>query len=133
MSDQKPFLQQIELSVRAGNVLQQMNPDMNYNEFMALTKKQVLSLRNAGSRTWREVQEVQDYFREAYEKGPVTDPTPGWSRCCDLLGEVNHLLMQNPRLRVVVNADASLTLAMTDAETGAALNDLRRVLREEAV
>lgn len=56
------FIDGLELSVRAGSALRRMGID-NLEAFMTLTKKQVMAEKNAGARTWREVANMQGYFR----------------------------------------------------------------------
>lgn len=77
------IIDDLEFSVRAGNVLRKMNPEMTLDDFMALTKKEVIAQKNAGARTWREVAEMQAHFRQvarerrkAKSGGPAY-PIPG--------------------------------------------------------
>ena len=53
------IIHDLELTVRTTNVLNAMGTVQTYDDFMALTKEQVMAQRNAGIRTWREVKEVQ--------------------------------------------------------------------------
>lgn len=73
------FIDEIELSVRAGNVLRKHFPDMDLDRFMSLTKEDLMCLPHFGSRSWREVKEVQDHFRRLQaaeaqgDKKPIRD------------------------------------------------------------
>lgn len=58
------LIDDLELSVRAGNVLRALNPDMTMDDFLALTRQEITAQKNAGVRTWREVAEVQAHFRQ---------------------------------------------------------------------
>lgn len=52
----------LELSVRASNVLKKMGVE-TMDDFMALTRQSVMRQKNAGRRTWQEVSEIQTHFR----------------------------------------------------------------------
>jgi len=60
------IIHDLELSVRTTNVLNAMDTVQTYDDFMALTKEQVMAQRNAGIRTWREVEEVQQNLRDGH-------------------------------------------------------------------
>lgn len=60
MSD---FLSQLELSVRARNVLRNLDIG-DLESFMELTQEEILAVRNAGRQTWHEIRELQDYFSQ---------------------------------------------------------------------
>lgn len=57
MSD---IIRELELSVRASNVLRNSGLVETIEDFMALTKEQVMALPNAGVRTWKEIAAVQE-------------------------------------------------------------------------
>lgn len=61
------FIDDLDLSVRAGNVLRKMGIS-DLEAFMALTKRQVMDQANAGARTWREVAAMRDHFRQLARK-----------------------------------------------------------------
>lgn len=77
------IINDLELSVRAGNILRRMNPDMTFAEFMALDQKTVMAVRHAGRRTWREIDEMQQHFRSIQREnrhvviGGPAYPIPG--------------------------------------------------------
>lgn len=60
------IIHDLELTVRTTNVLNAMGTVQTYDDFMALTKEQVMAQRNAGIRTWREVKEVQQNLRDGH-------------------------------------------------------------------
>lgn len=73
------FINDIELSVRAGNVLRNMGIN-NLDAFMALTKKEVMAEINAGNRTWNEIANLQKHFRcLAEERDQPALPAMQWS------------------------------------------------------
>ncbi|BCH24285.1 DNA-directed RNA polymerase subunit alpha C-terminal domain-containing protein [Mesorhizobium sp. L-8-3] len=78
------FIDTLELSVRAGNVLRN-NGITTPEQFMALTKPQVLSFTHAGSRTWREIYEVQFSLRREARRQTL----PG--RAVELIRALNDL------------------------------------------
>lgn len=53
-------IRELELSVRASNVLRNSGLVQTIEDFMALTQAQVLALPNAGKRVWKEIAEVQE-------------------------------------------------------------------------
>lgn len=122
---EETFLEKIELSVRAANCLRRLNPGMSMEEFMMLTKPEVMRIKNAGVRTWREVAEVQASLRGDFRRDREQEDA---NRLAALLGEVNNLLMNNPRMRVVVNVDSTLTLVRSGAREAEHLSELRRLL-----
>lgn len=109
LAEKNDFLAGLELSVRAHSVL--ANAGVNtYPEFMALTRDRVLKLKHAGARTWKEVSEVQNSL-------PRNDG--GFEAFTSTLGLLNSMMVNNPRLRVVVEADGCLTGVMSSRECGA--------------
>lgn len=56
------FVDSLELSVRTTNVLKLAGVDSR-EAFEALDKRTVLAMRNAGRRTWYEIESVQDWLR----------------------------------------------------------------------
>ena len=56
------FLDSIELSVRADRVLRTWGKVNALDDFMALKKSDVMALKGAGARTWREIREIQEQF-----------------------------------------------------------------------
>lgn len=61
------FLDSLELSVRTTNVLRLAGVDSR-EAFEALDKSTVLGMRNAGRKTWHEIESVQEWL-----KGPTLD------------------------------------------------------------
>ena len=57
------IIDDLELSVRASNVLRKMGVETQ-EHLMALTRRAVLAQKNAGVRTWREVADIQQELRE---------------------------------------------------------------------
>jgi hypothetical protein len=64
-----PFIESLELSVRASNVLRRSGFVNTLEEFMALDRETVMFMPKAGVRTWEEIEQVQKHFRE-------TQPAP---------------------------------------------------------
>ncbi|RWD43914.1 MAG: hypothetical protein E5V72_01495 [Mesorhizobium sp.] len=58
----RDFIDDLELNVRTGNVLRN-NDITTVEQFLQLTKPQVLSFKHAGARTWSEIREVQIELR----------------------------------------------------------------------
>jgi hypothetical protein len=58
-----PFIDSLELSVRASNVLRNWGRVNTLKDFTALDKATVMALPGAGVRTWTEVQMVQAALR----------------------------------------------------------------------
>lgn len=58
-----PFIDSLELSVRASNTLRNWGRVNTLEDFMALDKATVMRLPNAGVRTWEEINRMQDYLR----------------------------------------------------------------------
>ena len=56
------FVSGLELSVRSSNVLREMGVT-SVESFMSLTRTDILSRRNAGTKTWREIEEVQQSMK----------------------------------------------------------------------
>jgi hypothetical protein len=58
------FIDSLELSVRASNVLRNMlDPIDSAEKFLALERERVLLQPNCGRRTWAEIKQMQDYLR----------------------------------------------------------------------
>ena len=60
---ENPVLDSLELSVRADRVLRSWGGVKTLDDFMALTREQVTSLKGAGVKTWKEVRDIQHYFQ----------------------------------------------------------------------
>jgi hypothetical protein len=69
-----PFIESLELSARASNVLRRSGFVNTPEEFMALDRETVMFMPKAGVRTWKEIEQVQKHFRET-QPAPVA-PTP---------------------------------------------------------
>lgn len=76
MSD---IVRNLELSVRASNVLRNSGLVQTLDDFMALTESTVMALPNAGRRTWREIKEVQGNIG----RDPMLEPTEDLSALRD--------------------------------------------------
>lgn len=74
--DQTAFLDGLELSVRANNVLRAWGRVHTLDAFLALDRATVMSLKNAGMRTWREIQQLQATLREQRTARPPTPFAP---------------------------------------------------------
>lgn len=57
------ILKDLELSVRAHNVLLDYGKVHTLNDFLALTRAKVMSLPKAGVRTWNEIAHIQNALR----------------------------------------------------------------------
>lgn len=58
------FINSLELSVRASNVLRRIEPPIDSAEkFLALDRDFILLQPRAGKRTWAEIKQMQDYLR----------------------------------------------------------------------
>jgi hypothetical protein len=66
------IIHDLELSVRTTNVLNAMGTVQTYDDFMALTKEQVLSLKGLGTKAWHEIREVQQNIG----RDPWQEPAP---------------------------------------------------------
>jgi hypothetical protein len=58
-----PFIESLELSVRASNVLRAWGRVNTLDEFMALDRATIMALPNAGVRTWKEIERMQKHLR----------------------------------------------------------------------
>ena len=61
-----PFLDSIELTVRADRVLRTSGRVNTLEEFMALDEDTVRRLPGAGAKTWREIREMQESLRNGH-------------------------------------------------------------------
>jgi hypothetical protein len=57
-----PFIESLELSVRASNVLRRSGIVNTLEEFMALDRETVMFMPQAGVRTWEEIEQMQKYL-----------------------------------------------------------------------
>jgi hypothetical protein len=71
-----PFIESLELSVRASNVLRRSGLVNTLEEFMALDRETVILLPQAGVRTWEEIEQVQKHFRETQPAPAASTPAP---------------------------------------------------------
>lgn len=60
------ILDSLELSVRADRVLRMYGRIKTLDDFMALTKEQVMALKGAGMRTWGEIKTLQKNLRDGH-------------------------------------------------------------------
>lgn len=140
--ERSPFLQSLELSVRAGNALAEAYPYLDREMFLALDPRALNRLRNVGRKTRAEIERVQ--VELLLEPGaskpnrrapiPYSKDQEFWSEKVakvpqavleEIISAANCVLMDNPDLRVIVNPDASLTVAKTGADSAAALKEFR--------
>lgn len=96
----------LEFSVRAGNCLR-ANGIATVEDFLALTDKEVLGWRNAGRRTWIEIADMQAALRSDFTPRPLH---PAAELAAMTL---NVLMRSDPTLRVVLNRDGTVALALT--------------------
>ena len=64
------IIDDLELSVRASNVLRRRGRVETLDDFMALTKSDILAQPNAGTRTWREIEQVQKWLGRQPDAAP---------------------------------------------------------------
>lgn len=68
------FIKELELSVRASNVLRKIEPAVDSPErFLSLTSNVVRSIPGSGARTWAEVKELQDAMKAGGAKTTSED------------------------------------------------------------
>jgi len=60
------IIRDLELSVRATNVLTAYGHVKTLDDFMALTEAQVMRMPRAGRVTWKEIKSIQARLRESY-------------------------------------------------------------------
>jgi len=65
------IIEKLELSVRASNVLRARGRVNTLDDFMALTREEVVAQPNAGEQTWREIARVQKYITTPHVVPPV--------------------------------------------------------------
>jgi hypothetical protein len=70
MRAENPFLDALELSVRADNVLRDSGRAHSVEDFLSLTRDQVMAMPRAGVKTWKEIRDIQNSLR--------CPPTPPW-------------------------------------------------------
>ena len=63
---ENPILDSLELSVRADRVLRAYGRIKTLDDFMSLTKADVMALKGAGMRTWGEIKTLQKNLREGH-------------------------------------------------------------------
>jgi len=71
-----PFIESLELSVRASNVLRRSGLVNTPEEFMALDRETFMLIPQAGVRTWEEIEQVQKHFRETQPAPAAPTPAP---------------------------------------------------------
>ncbi|MBD9544304.1 hypothetical protein IB276_33195 [Ensifer sp. ENS04] len=81
------FISELELSVRASNALRGMGVTTR-DQFMKLTREDVMSVKNIGRRTWGEVRDLQEHVR--YHERRLSLP----GRAEALIGELNALNLE---------------------------------------
>lgn len=67
------FLDSIELSVRADRLLRDWGRVQSMEDFMSLKRSEIMALKGAGEKTWKEVREVQTALRA--NAAPAPRPT----------------------------------------------------------
>lgn len=106
--NQNPFIRSLGLPTRAENALLRLDPDLEEATFLRMDLVRTLSrLTNVGPATLAELEKAQRKLWDAKSPASVFDALR------EKLQEVNSLLMDHPRLRVIVEADGTLTAAMT--------------------
>jgi hypothetical protein len=70
------ILDQLELSVRAQNVLRARGGVDTLSDFMALNRSDVLRQPKAGQVTWREIERMQTYLRSEPDETPTAPTAP---------------------------------------------------------
>lgn len=90
----KDQISELELSVRTANTLR-INGVNTIEDVMNLTFDQVMSFPNAGRKTWREIEEVQENLSL---KGLSEDRK---KRLAALIEQVNFCLDTDPNLSIV--------------------------------
>jgi hypothetical protein len=66
-----PFIESLELSVRASNVLRRSGLVNTPEEFMALDRETFMLIPQAGVRTWKEIEQVQKYLGSLPHAAPA--------------------------------------------------------------
>jgi hypothetical protein len=92
------ILQSLELSVRATNVLADWGHVKTLDDFLALDKRTVMLMPNAGVRTWKEIEQMQKFLRREAPPAPV--------------------LAQDAKLRDVLAMSAPVTWGDVHAQIG---------------
>lgn len=64
------IIDDLELSVRASNVLRRRGRVETLDDFMALTKDDIMAQPKAGIRTWREIEQMHKFLRARNEAPP---------------------------------------------------------------
>lgn len=64
------IIDDLELSVRASNVLRRRGRVETLDDFMILTKDDIMAQPNAGARTWREIEQMHKFLRARNEAPP---------------------------------------------------------------
>ena len=104
----KDFLSELELSVRATNVLRAAGIT-TMPQFMALTPEAVRLLRNAGRRTAQEVTEMQASLNGDAAKRALAEQTT--EALTDAVNTLNRWMVQKQRThRFVVDPDGLIQI-----------------------
>ena len=114
---ENPVLDGLELSVRADRVLRMYGRIKTLDDFMALTKEQVMALKGAGARTWREIEEIQ---KNLAPLTPDEEHQERWDSFCDAVGRVNALMERHPEFRTC-DAGAGFLVAVQSGKREATL------------
>lgn len=72
----------LNLSVRARNVIHQLYPAITIGEFDKLTFKEFNSIRNAGIKTWNEIRDEVEAERDVYLVRAL-NPVQQWAKDID--------------------------------------------------
>lgn len=100
------LVEDLELSVRTGNVLRNAGI-VTLDQLKALDASAVLALKNAGRKTWREIQELQQFFDEDSEDLKQSR----WRTFTETVAMLNQQMNRNPEFRVV-DADRGFLTAV---------------------
>lgn len=87
------FVTGLELSTRATRLLEEMGVE-TMEQFVAVRRTDFMKIRGAGTRTWREVEDMQSHLR-----GMVRG---GRDKAKALAAALNDALREDPRLVAVV-------------------------------
>lgn len=85
MAFDRTFVENLELSVRTVNVLKN-NGITTAEQFMKLTKTQVMGLKGLGAKSWREISEVQEMLTRERRRESI----PG--QAVELIKALNRLV-----------------------------------------
>lgn len=92
------FVDRVEMSTKASNILRRQYPNLDRTSFMALRRNDILAHLGAGIRVAREIEDLQD----ALENLPVDDGMLEQTAVA-AAATLNALLQEDPALRYTTN------------------------------